>query len=166
MPSGWSVNDLLNQPGMSLAQANDLVAQITGGQKGVLAPGTTTQRPVRPNPFTVGNPTVATTSPYDNPFMPKQGELGASATSDPSSIAGRAGWNITPFTPGPASPAVAALAGKNFEPPKGNVTPKSFAPPVNVTPKAGNATPQDITAYAAGQKKLVEPKAGNTTPRF
>jgi hypothetical protein len=38
---GWTVSELLNQPGMSLAQAGDLVFQITNGQSGAPLPPTT-----------------------------------------------------------------------------------------------------------------------------
>ena len=62
---GWTVGDLVNQPGMTLDQANDLVYQITGGSAGHPIAPTVIKGP----PAGMAGGTGNRSKPYVNPYL-------------------------------------------------------------------------------------------------
>ena len=130
---GWNVRDMLNQPGMTLAQANDLAARISGGAVGQLMPDGTewTQQPGMTGPSTMPRATIGggaqklKSKPYVNPYLTSSGQVPTRPTTKPKVSAK------------PVDPLAAAMANKTkddvYKPPTKAKVPKG------VDPKTWNA---------------------------
>lgn len=115
---GWTIGELLNQPGMSVEQADDLAAIISGGAVGHRIEGQTSNIVGR------GGPQTFKAQPKSNPFAPN----GAIPVKPP------APKYVTPKPPPPPKNAATGTAGigtQSYVPSGGSSQPPPKAPPKN-----------------------------------
>jgi hypothetical protein len=129
MKNGWNVGDLLNQPGMSLEQANDLAYQISRGAVGKPGQGAV----IPPRPALPGS--LRPTGPVQTPtgVQPQ-----------------RAGY-VNPFaaSPNKPPPPVDPLAGKRADDiikPKAAVMPTQAQAPGYYASEKGYSAPKKVKA--------------------
>ena len=95
--AGWNVGDLLSQPGMSLDQANDLAARISGGAVGKLTPDATQEG----LPALFGRQGPRRKKPYQNPFLGSGGVVKPKPYVAPKTVSPTSGAVAPPVKPKP-----------------------------------------------------------------
>jgi hypothetical protein len=135
---GWSVGDLLNQPGMSTAQANDLAFRISKGAVGKQGQATPLVGPPATAPPSVFDPRdlPPASTPFQNPYV--------SPTGGVPQRAGQQYTGASPFAP------VKPVVPKPVDTPKPPVTAGiAFTGiPTQVAAKPGNKS----AGYGLGYK--------------